>query len=168
MECRPYQNLSVLTQSRLNYVCHAYAIFRTLINFTQFIILHYVFSLVHFAYLLLSVCMLTALSHLFISFVKTVIRTLQSNPFTTTSSFHPFRNHLLTKVYDMVYENRIPSFGVRIRYTLSKSSPLDTRFRPSLNLNLTPRNFKGMSKIHLCKHFDKANTSIYIFLLFAL
>ena len=80
---------------------------------------------------------------------------------------HPLHTHLLTKDYDILYENRpscIPNFSIRIRNILTGSSLLDIRVRPRLLLNLTPWNFKGISCIHPFKHFDKANTKDDVFL----
>ena len=81
--------------------------------------------------------------------------------------YHPLRTQLLTREFDILYENRpscTPSFGIRIRNILSGSPLLDTRVRPRLILNLTPWNLKGISCIHPFKDFDKANTAANIFL----
>ena len=79
---------------------------------------------------------------------------------------HPLHTYLLTREFDMLYENRpscIPSFGIRIRNILLGSSLSDIRVRPRLFLDQTNWNFKGISYINPFGHFNKSDTTANVY-----
>ena len=79
---------------------------------------------------------------------------------------HRLHTYLLTKEFDMLYENRPscdPNIGIRIRNILLGSSLLDIRVRPQLLLDQTPWNFRGVSCINPFGNFNKSNTAANVY-----